>query len=86
MKRSLTMIPLLLLSACVTGGDPALTRIEPGMSQAEVASILGEPVTRLALEDGDEFWDYTRVGVRFSEKRRVKVITGRENASGPAAR
>ena len=78
MKRTLTMLSLLLLSACVTGGDPALTRIEPGMSEAEVASILGEPVTRLALEDGDEFWDYTRVGVRFSEKVRVEVITGRE--------
>jgi outer membrane protein assembly factor BamE (lipoprotein component of BamABCDE complex) len=78
MKRTLTMLSLLLLSACVTGGDPALTRIEPGMSQAEVASILGEPVTRLALEDGDEFWDYTRVGVRFSERDRVEVITGRE--------
>ena len=78
MKRTLMMPSLLLLSACVTGGDPALTRIEPGMSQAEVASILGEPVTRLALEDGDEFWDYTRVGVRFSEKDRVEVITGRE--------
>jgi len=78
MKCTLTMLSLLLLSACVTGGDPALTRIEPGMSQAEVASILGEPVTRLALEDGDEFWDYTRVGVRFSEKDRVEVITGRE--------
>ena len=78
MKRTLTMLSLLLLSACVTGGEPALTRIEPGMSQAEVASILGEPVTRLALEDGDEFWDYTRVGVRFSERDRVEVITGRE--------
>jgi outer membrane protein assembly factor BamE (lipoprotein component of BamABCDE complex) len=78
MKRTLTMLSLLLLSACVTGGDPALTRIEPGMSQAEVASILGEPVTRLSLEDGDEFWDYTRVGVRFSERDRVEVITGRE--------
>ena len=78
MKRTLTMLSLLLLSACVTGGDPALTRIEPGMSQAEVASILGEPVTRLALEDGDEFWDYTRVGIRFSERDRVEVITGRE--------
>jgi outer membrane protein assembly factor BamE (lipoprotein component of BamABCDE complex) len=78
MKRTLTMLSLLLLSACVTGGDPALTRIEPGMSRAEVASILGEPVTRLALEDGDEFWDYTRVGVRFSERDRVEVITGRE--------
>lgn len=86
MKRSLTLFSLLPLSACVTGGDPALTRIEPGMSQAEVASILGEPVTRLALEDGDEFWDYTRVGVRFSEKDRVEVITGRENAGLPATR
>ena len=85
MKRSLTLFSLTLLSACVTGGDPALTRIEPGMSQAEVASILGEPVTRLALEDGDEFWDYTRVGVRFSEKDRVEVITGRENAGAPTA-
>jgi hypothetical protein len=35
-------------------------------------------VTRLSLEDGDEFWDYTRVGVRFSERDRVEVITGRE--------
>ena len=78
MKRSLILLSLLALSACVTTGDPALTRIEPGMSQAEVASILGEPVTRLALEDGDEFWDYTRVGVRFSEKDRVEVITGRD--------
>ena len=85
MKCTLTMLSLLLLSACVTGGDPALTGIEPGMSQAEVASILGEPVTRLALEDGDEFWDYTRVGVRFSEKDRVEVITGRENAGAPTA-
>jgi SmpA / OmlA family len=85
MKRTLTMLSLLLLSACVTGGDPALTRIEPGMSQAEVASILGEPVTRLSLEDGDEFWDYTRVGVRFSERDRVEVITGRENAGAPTA-
>jgi len=79
MKRTLTLIPLLLLlSACATTGDPALTRIKPGMSQGEVASLLGEPVTRLALEDGDEFWDYTRVGVRFSERDRVEVITGRE--------
>jgi outer membrane protein assembly factor BamE (lipoprotein component of BamABCDE complex) len=85
MKRTLTMLSLLLLSACVTGGDPALTRIEPGMSQAEVASILGEPVTRLSLEDGDEFWDYMRVGVRFSERDRVEVITGRENAGAPTA-
>ena len=80
------MISLLLLSACVTGGDPALTRIKPGMTQAEVASIMGEPVTRLALEDGDENWDYTRVLVRFSEKDRVEVITGRENAGLPATR
>jgi outer membrane protein assembly factor BamE (lipoprotein component of BamABCDE complex) len=78
MKRVLIMTSLLLLSACVTSGDPALTRLEPGMTQAEVASIMGEPVTRLALEDGDENWDYTRVLVRFSEKDRVEVITGRE--------
>ena len=44
------------------------------MTQAEVASIMGEPVTRLELEDGDENWDYTRVLVRFSEKDRVEVI------------
>ena len=86
MKRSVTMISLLLQSACVTGGDPALTRIKPGMTQAEVAAIMGEPVTRLQLEDGDENWDYTRVLVRFSEKDRVEVITGRENASLPATR
>lgn len=77
MKRVLIMTSL-LLSACVTGGDPALTRLKTGMTQAEVASIMGEPVTRLALEDGDENWDYTRVLVRFSEKDRVEVITGRE--------
>ena len=78
MKRVLIMTSLLLLSACVTSGDPALTRLKPGMTQAKVTSIMGEPVTRLALEDGDENWDYTRVLVRFSEKDRVEVITGRE--------
>ena len=78
MKRVLIMTSLLLLSACVTSGDEAKAKLYFTRVNDKVASIMGEPVTRLALEDGDENWDYTRVLVRFSEKDRVEVITGRE--------
>ena len=64
--KLLTVFTLLLISACVSTGTKAITdagvvsRIEVGKStQADVAALLGFPVTASYDGQGEETWHYT---------------------------
>ena len=66
--KLLTLSVFLLISACVSTGTKAITdagvvsRIEVGKStQAEVAALLGSPITASYDGQGEETWRYTWV-------------------------
>jgi outer membrane protein assembly factor BamE (lipoprotein component of BamABCDE complex) len=66
--KILTVLTLLAVSACVSAGARAITdagvvsQIEVGKStQAEVAALLGSPVTTSYGSQGEETWHYTWV-------------------------
>ena len=66
--KLLTVFTLLLISACVSTGTKAITdagvvsRIEVGKStQADVAALLGYPITASYGGQGEETWHYTWV-------------------------
>jgi outer membrane protein assembly factor BamE (lipoprotein component of BamABCDE complex) len=66
--KLLTVSVLLIVSACVSAGTQAITaagcvsRIEVGKStQADVAALLGDPITASYGGQGEETWHYTRV-------------------------
>jgi outer membrane protein assembly factor BamE (lipoprotein component of BamABCDE complex) len=66
--RLLTVSILLVISACVSVGSKAITdasvvdQIEVGKStRAEVAALLGYPITASYGGQGEETWYYTRV-------------------------
>ena len=66
--KLLTVFTLLLISACVSTGTKAITdagvvsRIEVGKStQADVAALLGYPVTASYGGQGEETWHYARL-------------------------
>ena len=66
--KLLTVLTLLLISACVSTGTKAITdagcvsQIEVGKStQADVAALLGYPITASYGGQGEETWYYTRV-------------------------
>ena len=66
--KLLTVLTLLAVSACVSAGARAITdagvvsQIEVGKStQAEVAALLGSPVTTSYGSQGEETWYYTWV-------------------------
>ena len=68
--KLLTVLTLLLVSACVSTGTKAITdagcvsQIEVGKStQADVAALLGYPVTASYGGQGEETWHYTRITV-----------------------
>jgi outer membrane protein assembly factor BamE (lipoprotein component of BamABCDE complex) len=68
--KLLTVSVLLLISACVSTGTKAITdagcvsRIEVGKStQADVAALLGSPLTTSSGGQGEETWHYTWVTV-----------------------
>jgi outer membrane protein assembly factor BamE (lipoprotein component of BamABCDE complex) len=64
--KLLTLLTLLLISACVSAGTRAITdagcvsQIEVGKStQADVAALLGSPITASYGGQGEETWYYT---------------------------
>ena len=64
--KLLTVSILLVVSACVSAGTKAITdagavsQIEVGKStQAEVAALLGYPITASYGGQGEETWHYT---------------------------
>ena len=66
--KLLTVLTLLAVSACVSAGARTITdagvvsQIEVGKStQAEVAALLGSPVTTSYGSQGEETWYYTWV-------------------------
>ena len=66
--KLLTVLTLLLISACVSTGTKAITDagcvslIEVGKStQADVAALLGSPITASYGGQGEETWHYTWV-------------------------
>jgi len=68
--KLLTVLTLLLISACVSTGTKAITdagvvsQIEVGKStQADVAALLGYPITASYGGQGEETWHYTWVTV-----------------------
>ncbi|MBM4300956.1 MAG: outer membrane protein assembly factor BamE [Deltaproteobacteria bacterium] len=73
--KLLTVSVLLLISACVSAGAKAITdagvvsRIEVGKStRADVAALLGYPITASYGGQGEETWHYTRVTTGPSSK------------------
>ena len=66
--KLLTVSVLLAISACVSAGTKAITdagvvsQIEVGKStQADVAALLGYPITSSYGNQGEETWYYTRI-------------------------
>jgi outer membrane protein assembly factor BamE (lipoprotein component of BamABCDE complex) len=66
--KLLTIAVLLAASACVSAGTRAITdagavsQIEVGKTtQAEVAALLGYPITASYGGQGEETWHYTRI-------------------------
>ena len=66
--KLLTVLTLLVVSACVSAGTKAITdagvvsQIEVGKStQADVAALLGYPITASYGGQGEETWHYTWV-------------------------
>ena len=66
--KLLTVSVLLVISACVSAGTKAITdagclsQIEVGKStQADVAALLGSPITASYGGQGEETWHYTWV-------------------------
>jgi len=64
--KLLTVLTLLVVSACVSAGTKAITdagcvsQIEVGKStQADVAALLGYPITASYGGQGEETWHYT---------------------------
>ena len=68
--KLLTVFTLLLISACVSTGTKAITdagvvsRIEVGKStQADVAALLGYPLTASYGGQGEETWHYSWITI-----------------------
>ena len=68
--KLLAVLTLVLVSACVSAGARAISdagvvsRIEVGKStQADVAALLGYPLTASYGGQGEETWHYTRITI-----------------------
>ena len=79
--KLLTVLTLLVVSACVSAGTKAITdagvvsQIEVGKStQADVAALLGYPITASYGGQGEETWHYTWVTVYPTALAFVPVI------------
>ena len=83
--KLLTVSVLLVISACVSAGTKAITdagvvsQIEVGKStRADVAALLGYPITASYGDQGEETWYYTRVTMyptAFAFVPVVKAVT-----------
>jgi outer membrane protein assembly factor BamE (lipoprotein component of BamABCDE complex) len=79
--KLLTVLTLLLLSACVSAGTRAITdagvvsQIEVGKStRADVAALLGYPITASYGGQEEETWYYTRVTMYPTAFQFVPVV------------
>ena len=79
--KLLTVLTLLVVSACVSAGSKAITdagvvsQIEVGKStQADVAALLGYPITASYGDQGEETWHYSWVTVYPKALAFVPVI------------
>jgi len=79
--KLLTVSVLLVVSACVSAGTKAITdagcvsQIEVGKStQADVAALLGYPLTAFYGSQGEETWYYTRVTMYPTAFQFVPVV------------
>jgi outer membrane protein assembly factor BamE (lipoprotein component of BamABCDE complex) len=79
--KLLTVSVLLIISACVSAGTKAITdagcisQIEVGKStQADVAVLLGYPLTASYGGQGEETWYYTRVTMYPTAFQFVPVV------------
>ena len=79
--KLLTVSVLLVVSACVSAGTKAITdagcvsQIEVGKStQADVAALLGYPLTASYGSQGEETWYYTRVTMYPTAFQFVPVV------------
>jgi outer membrane protein assembly factor BamE (lipoprotein component of BamABCDE complex) len=79
--KFLTVLILLLVSACVSTGTKAITdagvvsQIEVGKStQADVAALLGYPLTASYGGQGEETWHYTRITMYPTAFQFVPVV------------
>jgi outer membrane protein assembly factor BamE (lipoprotein component of BamABCDE complex) len=79
--KLLIVLTLLVVSGCVSAGTQAMSdagsvsRIEVGKSnQADVAALLGYPITTSYGGQGEETWYYTRVTMYPTAFQFVPVI------------
>ena len=79
--KLLTVLTLLVVSACVSAGTKAITdagvvsQIEVGKStQADVAALLGYPITASYGGQGEETWYYTRITMYPTAFQFVPVV------------
>jgi len=76
--RQLSCAAALLLAACATvGTDYSQTTVEslrPGMTQAEVVSLLGNPSSRTTLADGTEQWMWVHAKANAFGSARSKAV------------
>ena len=79
--KLLTVLTLLVVSACVSAGTKAITdagvvsQIEVGKStRADVTALLGYPLTASYGGQGEETWHYTRITTAPTATAFVPVI------------
>ena len=91
--KLLTVLTLLVVSACVSTGTNAITdagcvsQIEVGKStQADVAALLGYPVTASYGGQEEETWHYSRITVYPTPFAFVPVVKAVAPSLGETAR
>jgi outer membrane protein assembly factor BamE (lipoprotein component of BamABCDE complex) len=91
--KLLTVFTLLVVSACVSAGARAITdagvvsQIEVGKStQADVAALLGYPVTASYDGQGEETWHYTWITTYPKPTAFVPVVKAVAPSLGEATR
>ena len=91
--KLLTVLTLLVVSACVSTGTKVITdagcvsQIEVGKStQADVAALLGYPITASYGDQGEETWHYSWVTVYPKALAFVPVIKAAAPSMGETSR
>ena len=91
--KLLTVSVLLVISACVSTGTKAITdagvvsQIEVGKStRADVAALLGYPITASYGDQGDETWHYTWITAYPMPTAFVPVVKAVTPSLGETAR
>jgi outer membrane protein assembly factor BamE (lipoprotein component of BamABCDE complex) len=81
LRRAVFWVVLLQLAGCAATGRPDVTSVDIGMTQGQVVSILGEPLTRETY-GGTEFLFYeNNAGTRIP----IAIVAGRVTSIGRAA-